>query len=273
MQLVDTHCHIQSIENDSGEPGTRRLWKEDSNSVEEIISSAKENGVETMVCVGCDLKDSKLAIDFVKNKSNLYASIGIHPHEASEYLKNNQRNDFVSLLSSEKVVAIGECGLDYFYNHSDKKDQIKVIEQQIILALDNNLPLIFHVREAFEDFWPLFDSLNSREKPIRGVLHSFTDSTKNMIRAVENGLFIGVNGIATFTKDSKQIEMYRNIPLTNLVLETDSPFLTPVPFRGNINEPKNVSVIAEFLASIRGEELDELSKLTTLNAKSLFRLN
>ena len=94
-----------------------------------------------------------------------------------------------------------------------------------------------------------------------------------MIRAVENGLFIGVNGIATFTKDSKQIEMYRNIPLTNLVLETDSPFLTPVPFRGNINEPKNVSVISEFLASIRGEELDELSKLTTLNAKSLFRLN
>ena len=94
-----------------------------------------------------------------------------------------------------------------------------------------------------------------------------------MIRAVENGLFIGVNGIATFTKDSKQIEMYKNIPLTNLVLETDSPFLTPVPFRGNINEPKNVRVIAEFLASIRGEELDELSKLTTLNAKSLFRLN
>lgn len=271
MNLVDTHCHIQSIEGDDGEESTARLWKKDSNSAQEVIQASLDNGVDTMICVGCDLEDSKLAIEFVKGKQGIYASIGIHPHGASEYLKNNQKNEFESLLNSEKVVAIGECGLDYFYNHSDKKDQLKVIEDQIILALDNDLPLIFHVREAFKDFWPLFDSLNSKEKPIRGVLHSFTDSTDNMLRATENGLFIGVNGIVTFAKQPKQIEMYQNIPLTNLVLETDSPFLTPVPFRGKINEPKNVRVIAEFLAKLRGERLDQISRLTSLNAKSLFK--
>jgi len=272
MEFVDTHCHIQSIDNEFTERSTRELWKKGHTNANDLILNAKNDGVKTLITVGCDLKDSKAALEFASQHENVYASIGIHPHEAKEYISKNQKTEFASLIGSNKLVAIGECGLDYFYNHSDKKDQLKTISDQIELALEHDLPLIFHVRDAFEDFWPLFNSLNSSNKPIRGVLHSYTDSTANLDKAISNNLFIGVNGIATFAKEH-QLEMYKAIPLNNMLLETDSPFLTPVPFRGRINEPKNVRIIAEFLAKLRGEQLDEISRLTSTNAKSLFNLN
>jgi TatD DNase family protein len=128
--------------------------------------------------------------------------------------------------------------------------------------------MIFHVREAFDDFWPVFDQY----KGIRGVLHSFTDSVANLEKAVARGLYIGVNGIATFAKDDKKTVMYRTIPQRSLLLETDAPFLTPIPFRGTINEPKHIRVVAEFLAKLRGEDLETLAGATTSNAKTLFNV-
>jgi TatD DNase family protein len=163
---------------------------------------------------------------------------------------------------------VGECGLDYFYTHSPKEAQIEVLRFQIELALEHDLPLSFHVREAFDDFWPLFESYSG----IRGVLHSFTDTEANLRRAIDHGLYIGVNGIATFAKKPEQLVIYRTIPQQLLLLETDAPFLTPVPFRGKVCESKHVRVTAEYLAEFRGETLEDLAATTTANARALFKV-
>ncbi len=167
-----------------------------------------------------------------------------------------------------KIVAIGECGLDYFYNNSPKAKQIEMLHTQIELALEFDLPIIFHVREAFDDFWPVF----KQYKGIRGVLHSFTDSIENLQKALECNLFIGVNGISTFTKQENQQKMYAAIPVDSLVLETDAPFLTPVPMRGIINEPALLTHVAMFHAELRNITFSELSAATSFNATRLFNL-
>lgn len=266
MELVDTHCHIQSAGLKVGERSTRELWaKAPELTGDQLVANAVEAGVTRMICVGCDLEDSRLAIDFVANRENCWASIGIHPHEAA--LHTNNFADFAALAAKPKVVAIGECGLDYYYEHSPRNVQIRLLEQQMQLATEHNLPVIFHVREAFDDFWPV---LGNFEGKIRGVLHSFTDTAENMEKAVEKGLFIGVNGIATFARDPKQVAVYQNIPLDHLLLETDAPFLTPAPFRGKINEPKQITTVAAFLAQLRKQPLEELAAATTNNARALF---
>ncbi len=268
MQFVDTHCHIQSVGQSAGERATRELWaKAGDSSLDEVIKRAHDASVQQMVCVGCDLADSQLAVEVVQQYEGMYASIGIHPHEAQHYVEDAEAlATFAALATQPKVVAVGECGLDYFYEHSPRVAQIKILEFQLELARSNNLPAIFHTRQAFDDFWPVFDNFSG----VRGVLHSFTDSLANMHKAVEKGLFIGVNGIATFAKGDWQQAMYRAIPLENLVLETDAPFLTPMPHRGKVCEPKHVINTAEFLSRLRGESLDTLAQETTKNARSLF---
>lgn len=227
-----------------------------------------------MLCIGTTLADSELAIEFVKDRENQWASIGIHPHEASQHRSTEAKQRFASLLEDgpqgKKIVAIGECGLDYFYSHSPKEDQIELLKFQIELALEHELPLSFHVREAFDDFWPVFESY--RGANIRGVLHSFTDNMENLERAVKHGLYFGVNGISTFAKSEAQRVIYRTIPQQSLLLETDAPFLTPVPFRGKVCESKHVRVTAEFLAGLRGETLEDIAAYTTANARALFHL-
>lgn len=270
MSLIDTHCHIQSAGKSTGEKTTRELWaKAGDTSVDDIVSRAHEAGVTHMICVGCDVDDSQLAVECVEHRDGLYTSIGIHPHEAARYLGNeSELARFVGLATKKKVIAVGECGLDYFYEHSPKEAQLELLNFQLELAQTHNLPVIFHVREAFDDFWPVFERFSG----LRGVLHSFTDSAENMRKAVAHGLFIGVNGIATFTKQEAQLEMYKTIPLENLVLETDAPFLTPVPFRGKICEPKHVALTAAFLAELRGDTAAEIADATSQNARNLFNL-
>jgi TatD DNase family protein len=268
-ELTDTHCHIQSIgQPDTGEYTTRELWKKAGEvSADQVISEAAAAGVTRMLCVGCELDDSRLAIEFVRDQPSCWATIGLHPHEAERYAgRSDKLQEFSDLADQPKVVAVGECGLDFYYDHSPRDAQIKVLKFQIELALEHDLPLIFHVREAFDDFWPVFDSY----KGIRGVLHSFTDSAENLTRAQEHGLFIGVNGIATFAKDEALLGVYRTVPLPKLILETDAPFLTPNPYRGRVNEPKYVGVVADFLAELRGENRDLLVSATTDNACRLF---
>jgi TatD DNase family protein len=167
--------------------------------------------------------------------------------------------------------------LDYLYEHSPRDVQIKALEWQIDLALKHKVPIIFHVRDAssaerrgsvFRDFWSVIDNF----KGIRGELHSFTDNRLNLEEGLKRGLLIGVNGISTFTKDTAQQELFRSIPLKSLLLETDAPFLTPVPFRGQSNEPAFVKNIAQYHASARGISFDELSRVTTTNARVLFGL-
>ena len=269
MELFDTHCHMHEIVEKLTPVYDK--WREDGveRNPDDVIVRAHVAGVSRMICIGTSVEDSQLAVDFVVERMNVWASIGIHPHEAQRYIgKDNLLDAFRGLVNRPKVVAVGECGLDYFYGHSPKEAQIEILKFQIELALEHDLPLSFHVREAFDDFWPIFEQYPG----IRGVLHSFTDSQANMERAIGHGLYIGMNGIATFAKSPAQQAMYQAIPMTNLLLETDAPFLTPTPYRGTICEPYHISVIADFLGGLRQEPTRDLARATTENALRLFRI-
>jgi len=249
MKLIDTHCHIHSSD--------YKL------NADEVYKRAIEDGISKMICVGTSVEDSRLAVEFASKHDDIFASIGVHPHEAKHGIEGLQE-----LVNENEVVAVGEIGLDYFYSHSEHATQIDVFEQQLQLASDNNLPVIFHVREAFDDFWPVLDNFPG----ICGVLHSFTDSTANLEKALEHGLYIGVNGISTFTKDADQQAMFAQIPLDSLLLETDSPYLTPKSRRGNVNEPVFVREVAEYISTAQSTPVDELAARTTRNATNLFHI-
>lgn len=255
MELVDTHCHIH--------------FPDYGLDPEEVRDDATQAGVTRLICVGCTLDDSRAAVDFASEHENVWASIGLHPHEASGYIHDHKSlQAFRDLTLKPKVIAIGECGLDYYYEHSSKEDQEKLLRYQLDIAVEHDLPLIFHVRDAFDDFWPILDDYSN----IRGVIHSFSASKKDVEQIVARGLYIGLNGIMTFTKNQEQLEAAKSVPLDHLLLETDAPFLTPVPFRGKICQPKHVRVTAEFLGGLRGESLESLAASTTANAKRLFNL-
>jgi TatD DNase family protein len=167
-----------------------------------------------------------------------------------------------------KVVAAGEIGLDFYKNYAPKLEQEKALRLQIEAALPSGLPFIFHVRDGWLDFWRIFDEY----KNLRGVIHSFSSGTKQLNAALSRGLYVGLNGIMTFTKDEAQLEAARQVPLNKLLLETDAPFLTPAAFRGQVCEPKHVVAVAEFLAGLRGQSVSQLSAATTDNAVKLFKL-
>jgi TatD DNase family protein len=255
MEFVDTHCHIH-FEDYGLDPET-------------VIADARIVGVTRLICVGCTLHDSQSAITFAARHENVWASIGLHPHEASVYVHDHHAlQQFADLASKPKVVAVGEIGLDYFYEHSNRGDQEKLLRFQLDIAVQHDLPVIFHVRDAFSDFWPIFDSYPT----IRGVIHSFSAGMAELDQILARNLNVGLNGIMTFTKKAEQLEAARAVPLDKLLLETDAPFLTPTPYRGKICESKHVVVTAEFLAKIRGEGLAEIASATTENARALFKL-
>jgi TatD DNase family protein len=249
-ELFDSHCHIH--------------WPDYKITQNIALANARDASVNSVICVGTDYLDSQIAVEFAKINQNVWASVGLHPHDAKLGLKEVQ--NLKSLIGSEKVVAIGECGLDYYYNKSPKNDQLKILRQQIELALENNLPIIFHVREAFKDLWPVFDDYQD----IKGVFHSFTASQRELDQILDRGLYVGLNGIVTFSKIDSQLNAAKAVPLDRLLLETDAPFLSPVPKRGQTNEPANVKYIAQFLSDLRGESIELLSDATTKNTKKLF---
>lgn len=243
--LVDTHCHIHEAEYPL--------------DVGDVLARAREHGVNEIVCVGTSVQSSREAVSFAAQHEHVYASIGVHPHDTKEGYD-------IADLYDESVIAFGEIGLDYFYTHSPREIQITALESQLQLAREYNKPVIFHVREAFDDFWPILDNFSG----IRGVLHSFTDNINNLELGLSRGLYVGVNGISTFTKDSAQRAMFAAIPLERMVLETDAPFLTPTPYRGKVNEPAFVRLVAEYHANQRSISLEELAAQTTTNARELF---
>ncbi len=265
LEFIDTHCHIHDEE----------FTKKYTESPEEIIASSKNAGVSNLICVGTDLKSSLSAVSFCKDNKNIYCSLALHPHEAEKStIKELERQvelirkSISTNIESGKIVAVGECGLDYFY-HKDKdilSRQQELLRLHFELAIEFDLPMIFHVRDAFEDFFNVFDDY----KGIKGVVHSFSASEKELKGVIERGLYVGLNGIMTFTKDEKQLSAARKVPENKLILETDAPFLTPVPFRGKICKPEHVVLTAQFLADIRGENLEIISKSSTKNARMLF---
>jgi TatD DNase family protein len=270
MEFVDTHCHIHEAGTSTGgDEFVRDKWaKADMTNAQALIDEAAGVGVTRLICVGCTLRDSELAIKLASEQKNCWASIGIHPHEAKDHLEEIHQKAFTDLVSKPKVVAIGEIGLDYYYNHSDKSDQVTVLKFQLAVAQTYRLPVIFHIREAFSDFWPIFDQYQG----LRGVVHSFSSDTQDLEQILSRGLYVGLNGIVTFTKNPGQIQAAKSVPLDKLLLETDAPFLTPAPERGTICQPKHVVRTAEFLAGLRGENVASIASATTQNACNLFGL-
>lgn len=252
MLLIDTHCHIHDSE---FFPDNR----------EEVYRQSREAGV-VMLCVGTDERSSREAVEFARTHEGCHAIVGIHPHEA----KTADVSVIDELLAGygETIVGVGEIGLDYYYDHSSRDVQKKVLRQQLALAKKYGKPVSFHVRDAYDDFWPIFD-----EMPVSGVMHSFTDKQANVDKSVQRGLHVGVNGISTFTKDADQIELFKALPLESIVLETDAPFLTPRPFRGKMNLPAYVGLVAEHLAALKEVRLSDVERITTANAKKVFGSN
>ena len=253
--LIDSHCHIHDLD-----------YPIDAD---EAIARAKKSGVEQLICIGTDADNSRLAIDFANSHRGVFASIGVHPCNCESGL-----GDTADILAEEnqKVVAMGEIGLDYHYGKGQRDSQIELLKQQIKLAIKYGLPIIFHVREAYEDFWPIIDEFIANGAKIRGVIHSFTDTPENAARAIKYGFYIGINGFSTFIKDDVLKNMYASLPIEKILLETDAPYLTPVPFRGKVNEPAFVRNIANFHASVRQISVDRVEKTTTANVCELFNL-
>jgi len=274
LSLTDTHCHIHEAlpaAADFGDEGVHKVWERDGKkrNPDTMIREARLMGVDRFICVGCTVEDSALAVDFVAKRAGTWASIGIHPHETKRYVDDAATLErFAALADSPKVVAIGECGLDYFYNRSPKDAQEKLLRFQLELAQQHNLPVIFHVRDAFADFWPIFDEY----KGVRGVIHSFTATERELDQILARGLYVGLNGIMTFTKNPEQLAAAKAVPTDRILLETDAPFLTPEPERGKVCESKHVRLTAEFLADLRGESVEALAASSSKNATALFRL-
>ncbi len=253
MELIDTHCHLQF---------------KDYPAPPKVIAAASQNKVTKLVCVGTTIDDSQRAIELAAKFKTVWASVGVHPHEAATYAnEKHAAARLKKLLGHPKVVAVGEVGLDLYKNYSSRADQEKALRLQIETA-GHQLPFIFHVRDAWPEFWQIFDSYPK----LKGVVHSFSAQPKQLEEALSRNLYVGLNGIMTFTKDKLQLEAAKLVPPSKLLLETDAPFLTPAPFRGQLCEPKHILNIAEFLAGLRGQTVEELAKATTSNATALFNL-
>ncbi|MDO5343739.1 MAG: TatD family hydrolase [Candidatus Saccharibacteria bacterium] len=253
LGLIDSHCHLHDSE-----------FYPEAKSREAACQRAVAQDIG-MIVVGTDERSSAEAVAFAEAHEYVWAAVGVHPHDAKA---GWAQIEALLKAGSSKVVAVGEIGLDYFYNNSPRDVQIQALEAQLQLAVDYNLPVSFHVRDAFDDFWPVLDNFHG----VYGVLHSFTDTQANLEKGFERGLYVGLNGISTFTRDSSQQELYRTIPLEKILLETDAPFLTPKPFRGKMNEPGYVELVAKFWAQERQMALSELKTAVTNNTRILFGL-
>lgn len=258
LRLIDSHCHLHDTE-----------FFADNR--EEFYRQSIAAGIG-MICVGTDQRSSQQAVEFAANRDYAWAAIGVHPHDSKDGWGEVERLLKVRAEDSP-IVAIGEIGLDYYYNHSPRDMQIQALEAQLQLAMDYDLPVSFHVRDGapdqpsvWDDFWPIFDNFHG----VRGVLHSFTDTRRNLDKGFARGLYVGLNGISTFTKDQAQQELFASIPLEWLLLETDAPFLTPKPFRGKMNKPEYVELVAKYWAEQRNIDFDNLTKATVYNTKKLF---
>lgn len=256
--LIDTHCHLHD----------REFFTE--AQAKTMLENAHARGIRQIICIGTNNDDSLAARDFAKKHDNVFWTYGIHPEFARDSSCSGTRTKPEHEPSS-KLVAIGEVGLDYHYPGYDRQKQIELLEQMLDLAIKLSLPCSFHVRDAFDDFFPVVQNFTGLRP---SVLHSFTDNKAHLDYALSHGFYVGINGILVnhsaefdWVKDLKN-----NLPLDRIVLETDAPFLTPVPNRGKINEPGNVADVASWLAKKIGVSSDKIAEWTTKNARTIFNL-
>jgi TatD DNase family protein len=245
--LFDTHCHLDHTQFNADRA--------------EMIQRALNSNVKHMMTIGCDLESSKHAISIASVHEGIFASAGIHPHEAS-LAPEHFEIELETLLKHPKCLAVGECGLDYYYEHSQREDQKIVFEKHIVLNQKYKKPLVIHVRDAWDD---LLDILR-KNPPHSGILHCFTGTREQAFSCLDLGLYLSFPGIITFQNALELREVAKIVPLDRILIETDSPFLAPIPQRGKRNEPQFVLHVAEKMAELRGLKLDEFIEHTTQNA-------
>lgn len=246
--FTDTHCH---------------LYKEYYEDIDKIITNAKECHVNRMLNNGCNATSNQEVLDLAKKYNNIYAALGIHPESVDTYKEEDLL--FISdHLNEGKVIGIGEIGLDYHYTKANKEQQIKLFESQLRIAEAYSLPVIIHSRDA------TIDTINTLKKfHVKGVIHSFSGSKETALIYIKMGFLLGINGVITF-KNSKLKETIKDIPLEHIILETDSPYLTPEPYRGKRNEPARILDIAKFISDLKGISLEDLATITNNNIKRIF---
>lgn len=252
--LIDTHSHIDMSE---------------FTDFDEVVSNAKNSGVENIIIPSVDRSSFEHVIDLANKYEGIYCALGIHPTEFSE-TNNDDFQKINELASNSKVVGVGECGLDYYWEKDNNKikQQKEVFLKQILLAKEIKKPLLVHDREAHKDTFDLLTANIDGEIPV--VMHCFSGSYEFAIECIKKGFYLALGGVVTFKNAKKVHEIAKKIPLDKLLLETDAPYLTPEPHRGERNEPAYVKFVAERIAQLRDISFDEVAEITTLNARKVF---
>lgn len=252
IDLVDSHCHINFDPLDQ--------------EVEQVIQRAHDNGVSHMLCVSVNMEDYPQVLDLARRYENVYASVGVHPNEQKG--REPEVDELVELANNNHVVAIGETGLDYFRTEKKSEWQINRFRRHIEAAKQSGKPLIIHTRDSANDALTILEETGARDAG--GVMHCFVEDWDTAQRAMDIGFYISFSGIVTFKNAKTLQDVARKVPLDRILVETDSPYLAPVPHRGKTNEPGYTRYVAEFIAELRGIPLEQLAQTTTENFFRLF---
>ncbi len=253
--LIDSHAHLDD-----------EKFDEDR---EQVIESLKKSGIDLIINPGSDLNTSIKAVSLAQKHENIYAAVGVHPHSAAE-MDYSTLDILKSFARRDKVVAIGEIGLDYYYDNSPRDIQRKWFREQLNLAKEVGLPVIIHSRDAAGDTFQILKE--AQDGRLIGVMHCYSSSVEMALEYIKLGFYISLAGPVTFKKSKTSKEVAKVVPLDRLLIETDSPYMAPEPYRGRRNEPKYVKYVAETIAELRGISFEELAEKTSENAKKLFRI-
>jgi TatD DNase family protein len=259
---IDSHCHVTASKFDADR--------------EDVLSRARQAGVDTLVAIGSGygIAGNAAAVALAEREAWVYAAVGVHPHEAVE-LDDENRRAIRNWLAHPKVMALGECGLDYHYMNSPRDTQLAVFEEQVSLARELDIPVVIHVRgdepNAYDDLLAIW--IERGEGALTGVLHCYTGTLPFARRALEHGFYVSFSGIVTFKRSEDLRAVAAGLPLDKLMVETDAPFLAPEGHRGRRNEPAWVPKIGETLASLHGTTIEEVARVTSNNARRFFRLD
>ena len=252
--FVDTHCHLD--------------WNAFDADRDEVIRRAIDGGVTRMLTIGVDVPSSRRAIELAEQYAEVYAAVGVHPNDCADF-DAAMLTEVRSLAQHLKVIAIGEIGLDYYWHKVDHVVQARAFQAQLELAAEFGKPVIVHSRDAAADTIGMLEQFTPHATRITGTLHSYFDDLAIMQRAFAIGFYCGVTGPITFKKSDRERDIIRRVSLDRLLIETDAPFLTPVPHRGQRNDPAYVRQVAEMIAQVKGLTLKEVAQQTTLNANQL----
>lgn len=270
-ELADSHGHLTMVFEGGDARGRSRPATPAELAL--LLRRAHDAGVTRILVPGTTREDAPRAVEIAEKHDGVYAAIGLHPHEAKDFDEDEDLRRFEQLAKSKKVVAIGEIGLDYHYDHSPRDVQKRVLTAHLRFAKDKGLPVILHNRESEAELLPILEAeYRGSPEALRGVFHSFCASKETGQRAIELGYLVSFSGMITFRAAENVRQAAAGLPLSSMLVETDAPYLAPVPHRGKPNEPSYLPKTAKTLADVLGVSLEEAARATTENFKRLFRV-